>query len=297
MSVSPPAIASRARESESFAPCPACGGTGARLAFVVRSYQHARCTSCRTVYVDPPPTDAQLSEIYAVDEYDVARALEPRLRAEARLRCKLLLARGARTVLDVGCAAGFFLDVAREEGLTVVGVEPGPAGDDAIRRGHEVHRTWLQSASFSGRRFDAISMWEVLEHVSKPLDLLRAAELHLAPGGVLAFSTPSMSGLPARLLGAHFPMVNPPQHLTLLSRAGLSKLLERAGLEVASISSFSNLHASQIENRVGRLPYAWSLAAGFVAPPLGRAFEAAAKLVDRAGYGSEFQVLATPRSR
>jgi SAM-dependent methyltransferase len=268
--------------------CPACGGGSTKLAFAVDTYQHVRCLACGTLRVEPPPDEAELSAIYSIDGYDVARKLELRLRAEARVRSQQLVRLGARSVLDVGCAAGFFLDAARESGLDVVGVEPGPSGADAVARGHRVHQTWLQTVDLGGRKFDAVSLWEVVEHVSDPLALLQEAQRHLAPGGVIAFSTPSMSGLPALLMGRHFPMVNPPQHLTLLSRAGLLRLLERAGLRIRSLESFSNLHQAQVLARMERLPFGGSA----LAPPLARLCVAGARLMDRAGLGSEFEVFA-----
>lgn len=199
---------------------------------------------------------------------------------------------GVRSVLDVGCAAGHFLDGARALGMETVGIEPGPAGADASGKGHRVLRTWLREADLGGRKFDAVSLWEVIEHVPEPLELIHEAARHLRPGGVLALSTPSMSGLPALLLGKRFPMVTPPEHLTLLSREGLKRLLARASLSIEEERSFSNLESEQIRSGLSRYVLGRSRPARLLGASVALPMVVFAKLMDGAMLGSELEVYA-----
>lgn len=273
--------------------CPACEATRAEPAFVVAGYPLVRCTACGCTYVDPPPTPSELAAIYGrSDYYDGARAQVDRLRSEARERAHRIESLGARSVLDIGCAAGYFLDAARSAGLSTVGVEPGPAAADAVANGHEVIRTWIGEAGLRGRRFDAVTLWEVVEHVPEPIELLRQALAYLEPHGILAISTPSMSGVPARLLGSRFPMVTPPEHLTLLTRRSAMALLRRAGCRPLSVRSFSNLGADQISSGIQRF-----VTRGFALPrsavrALSRPLVGLAALMDRLGLGSELEIYA-----
>lgn len=273
--------------------CPACNGADARPAFVVGGHPLVRCHSCASLYVDPIPSAGVVAAIYAqTDYYDQARKHESRLRAEAVVRAAMLARRGVRSVLEVGCAAGYFLDALREYGIRAEGVEPGPAGDDAIRAGHVVHRCYLEELPQGVRDFDAVALWEVVEHTGDPLALLRAAVARLRPGGFLALSTPSMSGVPALLLGRRFPMITPPEHLTLMSARGLRRLLFRAGLAIETQTSFSNLTAPQIASGLQRFALGRSRAAERVARALGKLGEPAVRLVDRLGLGTEIEVVA-----
>ena len=273
--------------------CPVCDGSHCPPAFRVNEHDLFRCGNCGTVFVHPPPTSAQLTELYGrEDYYDGARRQEARLRTEALDRARRLKHSGARSVLDVGCAAGYFLDAGRELGLEMSGVEPGPAANDAVGRGHTVHRKWLGELDLGDVRFDAVTLWEVVEHVVDPIQLLRAAVSLVRPGGILALSTPSMSGLPARLLGARFPMVTPPEHLTLLTRESAELLLRKCELEPIRITSFSNLGPEQLRAGFNRfipeqfraLRSAARLASGHLV--------AATALMDRLGLGSELEIFA-----
>jgi len=82
------------------------------------------------------------------------------------------------------------------------------------------------------RRFDAIFLVDVLEHVSDPLELVLACQRALSPDGVLAVITPDIGSLTARLLGRrwwHLRLA----HIGYFSRGCLAQLARRAGLEVA----------------------------------------------------------------
>ena len=144
------------------------------------------------------------------------------------MRVAELVRRGCRSVLEIGCGAGFFLEAAREAGIDAVGVDPGPTGELARARGLVVHATWIDTFE-PDRRFDAAALWEVIEHLPDPGAALARIRGWLGPRATLALSTPSASGLPARLLRARFPMVSPPEHLELFSSRGLRTLLTRAG--------------------------------------------------------------------
>ncbi len=273
-------------------PCPACA-SASKPGFVVGGFRHAVCVKCGSAFVDPAPTHEQLIVLYgAQNYYNGARRHEARLRREASDRAERLRQRGVSSVLDVGCAAGYFLDAARHAGMRAVGIEPGPAGEDALRAGHDVRRNWVSDVDLGEERFGSVTMWEVIEHVAQPLELLNFALDHLAPRGVLALSTPSMSGLPALVMGKRFPMITPPEHLTLLTRRGLHRLLARAGLRVELVRGFSNIGREQLEAGLCKYVLGGSRTAQTVAHWVAKPASLGTTLMDRVGLGSEFEIYA-----
>jgi SAM-dependent methyltransferase len=136
-------------------------------------------------------------------------------------------------LLDVGCAMGLFLKSASETGWEVVGVEPARGLCDKARElvGHrgEVICATLQEANLPAASFDAVTLWDVLEHVSDPLVFARSCAALLRPGGLLLLNVPDLDSWQARLLGTRWPLLLP-EHLNYFNRRSLRLCGERAAL-------------------------------------------------------------------
>lgn len=134
----------------------------------------------------------------------------------------------ARTVLDIGCGDGRFVYAAARCGIDAAGIDHSQR---LVRLGNERHggarlsQTSIEAFQASGRTFDAVTLFEVIEHVARPLDLLATAAGIVRPGGRVIVSTPNRLGYP---FGRH-PMDRPPHHLTRWTPATLRTALERAG--------------------------------------------------------------------
>lgn len=264
-------------------------------AFVVAGFAHVRCASCGTVFVSPlPGLDVVQATYLRPDYHETAEASAARMQAEAEARVDTLAAMGVRRIVEVGCGPGHFLDAARDRGLHIEGVDPARTAAEAARRGHLVHKLWLEDFAPT-EPFDALALWEVLEHLPRPSEALARMIEWLVPGGVVALSTPSMSGIPARALGARFPMVTPPDHLELFTREGLSRLLERSGLRAERWTSFSNLGPAAIARGLRRFAFGRAPWAAPVVDVLAKIGTAPAKWMDAAGYGTSFEVYARRR--
>lgn len=267
----------------------------------VAGYVHYRCGRCQHLYVYPRPSPDEVEKHYRdAHFYDKAESEEPRLAEDARSRVRMLSTLAERyglekCLLDVGCASGIFLQQAREADWNVEGIELSPALADRARgRGLTVRTGWLVRAQ--GRvAFPVVTAWEVIEHAVDPGGFLDKLSSYVRVGGLLAISTPLSTGLPARLLRSRFPMLCPPEHLSLFSRRSLQMLAGRYGLEPVRFRSFSNLKRRNLERGVfryllGRVPvpeWIWrgmSSVAAVAMLPLSAA-------MDAAGLGSEMEVV------
>jgi 2-polyprenyl-3-methyl-5-hydroxy-6-metoxy-1,4-benzoquinol methylase len=281
------------RSASELRPCPACGEPHSQWAFVSHGFPLVRCSACETLFVAPLPSASVVQATYLEPDYhETAVGAAARMRAEAQARAQVLAELGATRVIEVGCGPGHFLDAVRELGLHVEGVDPARTAVAAAARGHVVHPIFLEQLDPS-RPFDALALWEVIEHLPDPHDALRRMRAWLVPGAVLALSTPSMSGLPARLLGRNYPMITPPDHLALFTRRGLAQLLDRTGFEPVRWTSFSNLDAATLARAVERRVLRGR--ARPLAAALGWLGRAPAAWIDRAGLGTSFEVYARAR--
>lgn len=199
-----------------------------------------RCMTCGLEFRHPLPTAEELQAIYGADYYDSWGGTE---REEAVLRQKQatfaphlqrLQTMGAKgRLLDVGCARGEFLDLARQAGFDVHGVEISPHGAMCAGQRLGVERITcgtLEGLPLQGAPFDVITLFDCIEHMRDPAEGIRAACQRLKPGGWLYLVTPDAGSLSHGLMGRqwwHFKA----EHLYYFSRDNLGVMLESEGLQ------------------------------------------------------------------
>jgi 2-polyprenyl-3-methyl-5-hydroxy-6-metoxy-1,4-benzoquinol methylase len=207
---------------------------------------------CGLESIVPQPDDRTLSDVYNqfyFSHYDsevdsqIVRSMKRATytRHFRRLRSPASFS-GLPRLLDCGAATGFLPELAKEFGWDAFAVEMSEFGSQSCARllgADRVFRGQVQDASFSANpdgRFEAITMFDFIEHVRDPEDVLRWARLRLTPGGVLLLTTPRVGGLSWRLMGQHwFHYVS--EHLWFFSAASLRKLLARNGFECMVVGS------------------------------------------------------------
>jgi len=143
-------------------------------------------------------------------------------------------------LLDIGCAYGPFLAAAAEGGFAPMGIEPV---EDAVRYvkeelGFQCWQGFFPAALPEEFRrpkdpqFDVITLWYVIEHFEEPGDILREIHGLLKDGGVLAFSTPSFSGVSARKSLHSFLKNSPTDHFTIWRPRSSKRILKRYGFRL-----------------------------------------------------------------
>jgi SAM-dependent methyltransferase len=226
--------------------CPICGGDSGRWAAEHNGLSIARCADCGHGYIWPVPDPEFLEGIYSRDDYYEGsrgsvgfsdyRSEEPARRRMFERHLDRLAALGAMSgrVLDVGCATGDFLKVARVRGWEVLGVDPSSARRDVEEAGIELVGTTVHDARVQPESLDLVTFWDVLEHVADPVGDLAAAARLLRPGGMLALSVPDSDNLVARISGRRwFGYKTAGEHLQFFTPDSLGRAFARAGLRLA----------------------------------------------------------------
>lgn len=228
------------------AACRLCSATELELHFEVRGSVLDRCRSCGFVQVRDQPTAEELRTLYA-DNYFKRGKYEDEFaqRKESERRLSLLaragVAPGGR-VLDAGCATGDFLVVggARYEmwGLDISAYATDVARSKYPEGAARIYTGFIEDQSFEPAFFDAIVLWDVVEHIWDPRSVLERLTTHLRPGGALIFSTPDIGALTARLMRRRWAFMTPPEHLGFFSESSIRYLLEqRLGLKTIASES------------------------------------------------------------
>jgi 2-polyprenyl-3-methyl-5-hydroxy-6-metoxy-1,4-benzoquinol methylase len=136
------------------------------------------------------------------------------------------------TVLDFGMGWGYWCRTAQAFGYRVAGYETSRARIEHARgMGIQVIE---DRADLAGRTFDFINCEQVIEHLSRPDDVLRELSRHLAPGGVIRVSVPDGKGMAERVTApdwnASKDALHPLEHINCFTHAALRKLAEQVGL-------------------------------------------------------------------
>src|SRR5688572_3545277 len=230
-----------------------------------------QCQRCKLVFQSPVPPPAEIIHAYeeVVDErYELERIGRVHTFGRDLAELERYLAPGR--VLDVGCHIGLFLEIAQQAGWEAWGVEPSNwAAERARARGLNVIHGPLDEADLERESFDAVTMWDVIEHLNDPLSALRHCRELLRPGGVIAVCTMDVSALFPRLAGRRWPWYMQ-MHLIYFSRHTLAAMLDAAGYDVIGTAP---------HKRVVRADYLASRLEGYF-PPAAHLAQAALDSVD-----------------
>jgi SAM-dependent methyltransferase len=225
--------------------CPACGRiTSHRFLYSKNGCDIVQCRDCglgRAVATNFNPTTYYTSDYFSggrADGYADYLQSEPVLRREfARIVADLRRYIAGGSLLEIGCAYGFFLQEARRY-FDVSGIEiAADAAAHARQSGLRVATGVADEATLDQfGSLDAIVMLDVLEHLPQPLDTLNLCARRLNPGGVMLLTTGDFGSPFARLAGSRWRLMTPPQHLWFFTPESIRRLAAGLGLRVEEIS-------------------------------------------------------------
>jgi SAM-dependent methyltransferase len=233
--------------------CPLCGGrrssplveapeveVGTGLWFAV-----VQCHDCGLCFTNPRPSMQSIGQFYP-PLYSPHHSTWKRLRRPKRARRLWLGGRvkrrglewqGQGRLLDFGCGGGSFLVEMRALGWDVTGIDISAATVRRVRDEFDVRVLLggLPHPELEDECFDVITMWQSLEHVHAPREVLREAHRLLAPGGKLIVAVPNIDSLAFRWFGRNWVGLDLPRHLTHFTPWTLPLMLERTGFRVGPV--------------------------------------------------------------
>jgi SAM-dependent methyltransferase len=193
--------------------CPVCEATATAPRYRLAALTVWACALCGLVFQWPLPSEEEIRHLFA-ELYRTDEGLLPELRGyygycfddvpsnplvqlyERWLDRLERLKRPGR-LLDVGCGTGLFLAVARRRGWTPFGVDDSVEATRYAREhfGLPVVTDDFEAHAWGDESFDAITMWDIIEHARRPVQLIAAARRRLAADGVVALGTPNQASI------------------------------------------------------------------------------------------------------
>lgn len=220
------------------AQCYICGGTKCCIIKKEAAWNVIQCKDCSFVYITPVPSEQFLhlhyqqylpSDSIHIEQWRIMMT-NIFLRSINIIEARHSLGRGA--LLDIGCGYGFFLELARQRGWNVYGIEPcAHARAYAASKGIAVDSENLFTRAYSDEMFDVVTLFYVLEHLPEPLRYLKEINRILKPGGLLLIRVPHITPLVKFLKIFRIPnkLYDSPSHLSDFSPRTMALALEKTG--------------------------------------------------------------------
>jgi 2-polyprenyl-3-methyl-5-hydroxy-6-metoxy-1,4-benzoquinol methylase len=231
--------------------CAICCETGFLFWFRTEFGSIGRCRKCRQVLrIDRPTREAHVdlhrsANLHLTPYATLTEAAVAELRFYNAF-LDLLPNGSGKSILDVGCGVGEFLQLASKRGFQAVGIEPAePLRMLAQKAAPEakIHSGDLESAAFPPESFDCVAIWDVIEHLVDPRGALVFVHQLLKPGGYLGIATINHASLMYGIyhawrrtipqLARHFgPMLFNPFHTYYFTKKSLATLVGTTGFEI-----------------------------------------------------------------
>lgn len=204
--------------------------------------QIVKCINCSLVYTNPIEDIKKMLIGYEdVVDYEYLQT--------ERYRRSLLLSHLKKIeqlsdpgkILDIGCFVGYFLELAKSRGWEAEGIEPSKwAIKEAKKRNMKIVGKTIEDISEKFSIYDAVTMWDVIEHLPNPQETMRLIKRLIKKNGIVAIGTPNIDSIFARIMGAKCPFLIR-MHLVIYSPKTLRKLFENNGFKVIYFSRYARI--------------------------------------------------------
>jgi ubiquinone/menaquinone biosynthesis C-methylase UbiE/Zn ribbon nucleic-acid-binding protein len=243
--------------------CNLCNSDDTKLLFVKRGFNIVQCRKCGLVYVNPRFKAEALKKFYTREYFmtqDEKRGYKDYIGMEKQTKTmfrnrlnRIEKYKKGGGLLDLGCATGFFLEVAEENGWDAFGVELSEwASNYARESGLNVFTGDLTETSFSDEYFDVITLWAVISNLQDPYNNLIEAHRILKKNGLIVIQTGDIGSIFAMLRKVNWSTLGPEGHLYYFSKKTLRRMLDITGFKIVKRFTHGSITQNEgIKNLMG----------------------------------------------
>lgn len=227
-----------------FVVCNLCHNNASRHLYIKRysgeRYQIVKCKSCGLVYMNPRLREEKNKELYD-EKYYYFNKTEDSLNITKAINNFKILKKYNKTkgsLLDVGCGKGFFLKIAKDNGWEVHGIDISDYAREFAKKQFNLNVSLgdLENIEFSEKKFDVITLWDTLEHLRRPYEVLEKIKKLLKKEGRLFIKTPNINSIFYKLYRRYWLGFNP-FHLYYFSPKTLREILQQSGFRIVKLET------------------------------------------------------------
>lgn len=225
--------------------CNNCNIDNTRLLFRKDGYRIVECKRCGLIFVNPRKEG--VLEIYNESYYKDGGYYQDYIRNgenyvysfKKRIEVLSGFLNPGSTVLDIGCAYGFFLEVASEAGYKAEGIEVNKYMVENVKNRLNIPCYLCEALTDfkSDKKYDCISFFDSIEHMENPRASVAKAGEMMDEGGLLVITTPNIGSIAGRLMGKYWPHITPEEHIYYFTTKSLTDMLSGCGFKVVHMSS------------------------------------------------------------
>lgn len=205
-----------------------------------KHHRIVRCRKCGLIYSNPRDSSGLIEDSYSqVRDDQYMRFSEARFITFRKALKHAEELKSGKSLLDVGCYTGVFMKAAVLKGWHAVGIEPSHWACETRTNEHnlKIINASIYNAHEIKDKFDLITLWDVIEHLTDPKSVLKICRDKLLDDGIIAISTMRCQGLFYRLCGRRWPWFMR-MHLYYFSAKTITEMLKHAGFKVIRIRPY-----------------------------------------------------------
>ncbi len=211
-------------------------------------YTLVKCNHCGLIYQNPRPEPEEINAAYPATYESFAQHQNSAwlhskvMNYGIEKRCNIVNSakRDKGRILDIGCSTGLFLrSMQSKYAWESYGVEINEFAANIAKNQYQlnVYVGNLEQASYPPQYFDAVTLWDVLEHLPDPTSTLHEVRRIIKPNGALVIRVPNVDSWEAELFGPTWAGLDVPRHNFVFSQPSLLKLLSSSGFTNTKVES------------------------------------------------------------
>lgn len=225
--------------------CPLCNRNDYRQKYRIDSWAIVKCHHCDFVYVNPRLQKKELLKIYKNNYFDNANVGYFHYKENKELRQKnfqkwiddaaSFMTPGENfNALDIGCAAGYCLEVFKDRHWNPFGIELNTEYASQLQQnGYKIYDSPFLDIRFE-EKYSIITLFDVVEHLTDLQEHFIKLHSILDNNGVIILITPDYNSLQRKLLGKKWFQFKPIEHINYFSLATFKKLINSAGFKIVN---------------------------------------------------------------
>lgn len=228
--------------------CDLCENSNYKILGQIKNNYLVKCMLCGHIYMLYRLDDAELMEIYddsyfndkyikgnekveysyLEDKDNILKFVEKRFRTIHKYKTP-------GSILDIGCAMGFYLEYAQKYGWDVYGVEISQYAAEyasQLLQSSNIYNGKIEEFQFENEKFDVVTMWLVLEHMVNPVETILKIRKWLKSDGIIGIKVPNADGITFRTNLKKWISQHPEDHMCDFTPDTLERLMHKCGFEV-----------------------------------------------------------------